>query len=234
MEAEENLDRQTKQDLVHNIYEEARRLDHLVHNLLEISRLQSGELRINQEWHVLEEVLGCALSQVDGQLKEHPVHINLPQELPLVPMDALLMERVFINLLENAGKYTPEGTPIEIMGLLAGLNCGWSLPTMDPAFLPVRKRRFSKNFIRAAPSARGAGLGLAICRTIIEAHNGHITARNRPGGGAEFSFTLPVPQEQLPWECPLSDPELNPPMEPSILLIEDDPNIRNDSCGRLW
>ena len=125
LEAEDSLDQQTKQELIQNIYEEARRLDRLVHNLLEISRLQSGHFIVNKEWHVLEEVLGCALSQLEGQLKDHPVHIDLPQELPLVPMDALLLERVFINLLENAAKYTPAGyLPLKLPVCSPVLNYG--------------------------------------------------------------------------------------------------------------
>ena len=214
LEAEDNLDRQTKQELVQNIYEEARRLDRLVHNLLEISRLQSGHFIVNKDWHVLEEVLGCALSQLDSQLKDHPVHIHLPQELPLVPMDALLLERVFINLLENAAKYTPAGTPIEIAGTLAGPELRLVIADRGPGLPPGQEEKIFEKFYQGRPgTARGAGLGLAICRTIIEAHQGRITASNRPEGGAEFSFTLPVPEEHLPWESPLTDAELIPDHE---------------------
>ena len=214
LEAEENLDRQTKQELVHNIYEEARRLDRLVHNLLEISRLQSGHFIVNKDWHILEEVLGCALSQLEGQLKDHPVHINLPQELPLVPMDALLLERVFINLLENVAKYTPAGTPIEIAGTLAGAELRLVVADHGPGLPTGQEEKIFEKFYQGRPgTARGAGLGLAICRSIIEAHQGRITASNRPEGGAEFSFTLPVPEEHLPWESPLTDAELLPDHE---------------------
>jgi two-component system, OmpR family, sensor histidine kinase KdpD len=214
LEAEDSLDQQTKQELIQNIYEEARRLDRLVHNLLEISRLQSGHFIINKDWHVLEEVLGCALSQLDGQLKEHPVNINLPQELPLVPMDALLLERVFINLLENAAKYTPAGTPIEVAGTLAGPELRLVVADRGSGLPPGQEEKIFEKFYQGRPgTARGAGLGLAICRSIIEAHNGRITAKNRPDGGAEFSFTLPVPEEHLPWESPLTDAELLPDHE---------------------
>jgi two-component system sensor histidine kinase KdpD len=210
LEAEDNLDRQTKQELVQNIYDEARRLDRLVANLLEISRLQSGEIIIHQEWHVLEEVLGCALSQLEGRLKDHPVHINLPPDFPLVPLDALLLERVFINILENAAKYTPAGTAIDISGTLADDQLRLVITDRGPGLPPGQEEKIFEKFYQVHPgTARGAGLGLAICRTIVEAHNGSITARNRRQGGAEFIIVLPAPEAQIPWECPLSDPELS-------------------------
>ncbi|MFZ5449918.1 MAG: DUF4118 domain-containing protein [Thermodesulfobacteriota bacterium] len=193
LEGEKNLDAGTKHELAQSIYEEARRLDRLVYNLLEMSRLQAGEARLNKEWYVLEEVIGSSLTQLDAQLHDHPVSIILPTDLPLVQIDALLMERVVINLLENAMKYTPPGTPLEISGsiqdkeiLVAVADCGVGLP-------PGQEERIFEKFYQVAPgSARGAGLGLTICRSIIEAHGGRIWAANRPDGGAIFSFTIPL------------------------------------------
>ncbi len=104
------------------------------------------------------------------------------------------MERVFINLLENAAKYTPAGTPIEIAGTLAGPELRLVVADHGPGLPPGQEEKIFEKFYQGRPgTARGAGLGLAICRSIIEAHNGRITAKNRPEGGAEFSFTLPVP-----------------------------------------
>jgi two-component system, OmpR family, sensor histidine kinase KdpD len=193
LEGEKNLDAVTKHELTQGIYEEAKRLDRLVHNLLEMSRLQSGEVKINMEWYVLEEVIGCALAQLDSQLQDHPVSISLPADLPLVQIDALLLERVMINLLENAMKYTPPGTPVEISGRI---NDNELLVTVadQGQGLPVgQEERIFEKFYQVTPgSARGAGLGLTICRSIIEAHGGHIWAANRPEGGARFSFTIPL------------------------------------------
>ena len=193
VEGEENLDSATKQELAQGIYEEARRLDRLVHNLLEMSRLQSGEAKFNKEWHVLEEVIGCALAQLDSQLRHHPVSINLPPDLPLVKIDDLLMERVVINLLENSMKYTPPGTAIEISGEIQNQEILVTLADRGPG-LPVGKEElvFEKFYQVAPGSARGAGLGLTICRSIIEAHGGRIWAANRPEGGAIFSFSIPM------------------------------------------
>jgi two-component system sensor histidine kinase KdpD len=193
VEGEKSLDSGTKQELAQGIYEEAKRLDRLVHNLLEMSRLQSGEAQFNKEWHVLEEVIGCALAQLDSQLRHHSVTINLPPDLPLVKIDDLLMERVVINLLENSMKYTPPGTAIEISGGIQGQEILVTISDYGPGLPVGAEERIFEKFYQAAPgSARGAGLGLTICRSIIEAHGGRIWAANRPGGGAIFSFTIPL------------------------------------------
>jgi two-component system, OmpR family, sensor histidine kinase KdpD len=193
LEGEESLDSATKQELAQGIYEEARRLDRLVHNLLEMSRLQSGEAKINVEWHVLEEVVGCALAQMDPQMHDHPVHIQLPTDLPLVQIDALLMERVVINLLENTIKYTPPGTPIEISGRLQDRELLVAIADRGPGVPAGQEERLFEKFYQVAPgSQRGAGLGLTICRSIVEAHGGRIWAANRPEGGAIFTFTIPL------------------------------------------
>jgi two-component system sensor histidine kinase KdpD len=193
LEGEKNLDAGTKHELTQGIYEEAKRLDRLVHNLLEMSRLQSGEVKINMEWYVLEEVIGCALAQLDSQLQDHPVSISLPADLPLVQIDALLLERVVINLLENAIKYTLPGTVIEISGGIQDQAILVTIADRGPGLPFDAEERIFEKFYQVAPgSARGAGLGLTICRSIIEAHGGHIWAANRPEGGAGFSFTIPL------------------------------------------
>jgi two-component system sensor histidine kinase KdpD len=193
LEGETTLDSPTKSELTQTIYEEANRLDRLVHNLLEMSRLQSGQTKLNQEWHVLEEVVGCALAQLEPQLQHHPVVIHLPPDLPMVRIDALLMERVFINLLENAIKYTPAETPVTISGWITAQELLLEVADRGPGLAPGDEELVFEKFYQASSgSARGVGLGLTICRSIIEAHAGHIWAANRPGGGATFRFTLPL------------------------------------------
>ncbi len=198
VEGEKNLDSETKKELALSIYEEARRLDRLVHNLLEMSRLQSGQARLTKEWHVLEEVIGCALAQLDPQLHDHPLNISLPTDLPLVQIDALLMERVIINLLENSLKYTFPGTLLEISGLVQDKEILVAVADRGPGLPAGEEERIFEKFYQVSPgSARGAGLGLTICRSIIEAHGGRIWAANRPDGGAVFSFTIPLEESTL-------------------------------------
>jgi two-component system sensor histidine kinase KdpD len=158
-----------------------------------MSRLQSGQAMFHKEWHVLEEVIGCALAQLDAQLRDHPVSIDLPTDLPLVRIDALLLERVVINLLENSMKYTPPGTRLEISGRVDDQELLVSVADRGPGLPPGEEERIFEKFYQVAPgSARGAGLGLTICRSIIEAHGGRIWAASRPEGGAVFSFTIPL------------------------------------------
>jgi two-component system sensor histidine kinase KdpD len=198
VEGEKNLDSETKQELALSIYEEARRLDRLVHNLLEMSRLQSGQARLAKEWHVLEEVIGCALAQLDPQLHDHPLSLSLPTDLPLVQIDALLMERVIINLLENSLKYTPPGTPLEISASIQDKEILVDVADRGPGLPVGEEERIFEKFYQVSPgSARGAGLGLTICRSIIEAHGGRIWAANREDGGTIFSFTIPLAESTL-------------------------------------
>jgi two-component system sensor histidine kinase KdpD len=218
LEGERSLDPDTKQELAQSIYEEAKRLDRLVYNLLEMSRLQSGEVKFNKEWHVLEEVIGCALAQLDTQLHHHPVTISLPPDLPLIQIDGLLLERVLINLLENSMKYTPGGTPLEISARVQDQELLVAIADRGPGLPAGVEERIFEKFYQAAPgSARGAGLGLTICRRIIEFHGGRIWAANRPDGGAVFSFTIPLMEG-----APLLDKTL-PEMENDLSDEADDP-----------
>ena len=192
VEGEKHLNDETKRELAQAIYEEAYRLERLVNNLLEMSRLQAGEIKLLKEWEALEEVVGAALAQLEAHLKDHPVITDLPADLPLVRMDQMLMERVLVNLLENAVKYTPEGAPIHISGRVEGDRLKVEVADHGPGLpLGEEERVFEKFYQVARGRSRGAGLGLTICRSIVEAHGGRIWAANRPAGGAVFTFTLP-------------------------------------------
>jgi two-component system sensor histidine kinase KdpD len=192
LESDGGLTAASRRDLLETISEEAHRLNRLVQNLLEMTRLEAG-VQVKKDWHPLEEVVGAALSHLERLLREHPVRASLPKDLPLVPLDDVLIEQVLINLLENAVKYTPPGTLIEI-----GASAGDGAVTVEvadrgPGLPPGDVERAFEKFYRGAPEvARGAGLGLAICRAIVGAHGGRIWAENRREGGVAFRFTLPI------------------------------------------
>ena len=173
--------------------EEARRMSAQVDNLLDMARLQSGKVSLNRQWQPLEEVVGSALKTTEAAMATHPVRALLPDNLPLLEFDAVLIERVFCNLLENAAKYTPAGTQIGIGArLLQGEVEVW-VEDDGPGLPKGREETLFQKFERGERESAtpGVGLGLAICRAIVEAHGGRIRAENRPAGGARFVFTLP-------------------------------------------
>ena len=183
----------TRQDLAQTILEESRRMTRLVANLLDMIRVETGALQVQKEWQPLEEVIGVVLIRLDERLRDHPVMVQLPPELPLVPIDAVLMEQVFVNLLDNAIKYTPDGTPIEISAAGKSGSVVVEVADRGPGIPPGEEERVFEKFHRASQStAGGVGLGLTICRGIVKAHGGRIWAENRAGGGAIFRFSLPL------------------------------------------
>ena len=179
--------------------EAALRMNSLVNNLLDMARLRSGAVKLNRQWQPLEEVVGSALKALSGVLDPQRVRVSLPEDLPMLQVDAVLIERVLCNLLENAVKYTPPGTPIEIA---AQASSEWVRVTIDdrgPGLPKGREQAIFQMFERGRKEAAtpGVGLGLAICRAIVEAHGGTIRGETRAQGGARFTFELPrgVPPE---------------------------------------
>jgi two-component system sensor histidine kinase KdpD len=172
---------------------EALRMNSLVNNLLDMARLQSGVVRLNRQWQPLEEVVGSALKAVQTGIANHRVGVELPEDLPLLEFDAVLMERVFSNLLENAAKYTPAGSRIGIGAAATGATVNIWVEDDGPGLPPGKEEDIFKKFERGQKESAtpGVGLGLAICRSIVEAHGGSIRAANRPEGGARFVFSLP-------------------------------------------
>jgi two-component system sensor histidine kinase KdpD len=195
-----SLPESTRRELLLSIANESERLHRLVSNLLEMSRLQSGAVRIHKEEQPLEEVVGAAMARFEDQFGTRKVTTNLPPDLPMVPIDATLMEQVFINLIENALKYSPPTGSLHVAALKGedsilvevsdrgpGIPAGEEKKIFDPF-----SRATSANGEHADQRSNGAGLGLAICRAIVEAHGGAIWVENRPRGGAVFRFTLPL------------------------------------------
>jgi two-component system, OmpR family, sensor histidine kinase KdpD len=176
------------------IQDEARRMSTLVSNLLDMARIESGEVRLNLQWQPLEEVVGSALNAARGMLKQHFVDVQIPRDLPLVRFDALLIERVLVNLLENASKYTPPGSTVTLSAVVIADQLSVSVSDDGPGLPIGREEAVFQKFTRGERESAtpGVGLGLSICRAIVESHQGKILATHRPGGGARFTFTLPL------------------------------------------
>ncbi len=190
---QETLPPASRRDLAQAIYEEANRLDRLVRNLLDMTRLEVGAVHLHKEWHPLDEVVGAALTRLEGRLRGRRVTTQFPSDLPLVPLDGVLIQQVVINLIENALKYAPADSPIELTAATQDGAVLFEIADRGPGLQPGDEQRIFDKFYRANPEREGGvGLGLTICRGIIEAHGGRIWAENRPGGGAVFRFTLPL------------------------------------------
>ncbi|NRR33218.1 two-component system sensor histidine kinase KdbD [Oxalobacteraceae bacterium] len=176
------------------LHDEALRMSALVANLLDMARIQSGEIKFNLQWQPLEEVVGSALRASASQLKHHEVMTRLAPDLPLLRFDAVLIERVLCNLVENAAKYTPAGSHIGITAEPHGACVRVMVYDDGPGLPPGREEAIFEKFTRGErESAKpGVGLGLAICRAIVEAHGGRIDAAPSPAGGAAFVFSLPL------------------------------------------
>lgn len=193
-DAQGAIENGARRELADTIFDQAERLNRLIGNLLEMTRLESGTLRVKKEWHSVEEVVGSSLTRLGPDLADREVQVSLASDLPLVPMDDVLFEQVVRNLIENAHKYSPPGHPITIGGSVEGemlrldvADRGEGLETGEP------ERVFEKFYRGARATARpGAGLGLAICRGIVEAHGGTIVASPRSGGGSIFTVRLPL------------------------------------------
>ncbi|MFY7913150.1 MAG: DUF4118 domain-containing protein [Rubrivivax sp.] len=175
---------------------ESQRINAMVSNLLDMARLQSGAVRLRREWQPVDEVLGAALQSMHSVLAGHHVQTRLAPDLPLIEIDAALIERVLANLLENAAKYTPPGSRIEVSAKIQDAQLQLTVADDGPGLPAGREEALFEKFTRAQSesSIPGVGLGLAICRAILEAHGGRIWAERSALGGAAFVLTLPLGQ----------------------------------------
>lgn len=160
-----------------------------------MARLESGQVSLDRQWHVMEELVGSALSRLRPALQDHSVLTDLPPDLPLLLVDGLLLEQVFVNIVENAARYTPAGSTIQITARQRGDEMEIVIADNGPGLPAGTEEKIFEKFFQAnrhtPDSRRGVGLGLAICRAIVESHGGHIGARQRQTGGAEFVIRLP-------------------------------------------
>ena len=184
-----------QQESARQLAEQAQRLASLVENLLEMARIQTGETTLRRRWHPIEEVIGSAIKSARPALGDRPVEVKISQDTPLVELDAVLVERVLYNLLENAGKYTPAGTQVRISAGTDGSNLRVAVSDRGPGVPKGQEDVIFDKFTRGVAresNTPGVGLGLAIARAIVEAHGGRIFVAPVPEDGASFVFTLPL------------------------------------------
>jgi two-component system sensor histidine kinase KdpD len=190
----DSLQATVRDELLETIREESERLTRLVENLLHMTRLSGGRITLNRQWQPLDEVIGSALRRMERQVAGREVRVELAEDVPLAHLDDVLMESVLVNLIDNATKYSPPGSPLEIRGEAIAGGVAVEIADRGRGLLPGDERQIFEMFYRGAdarPDRRGTGLGLAICKAIVRAHGGTIEARNRPGGGTVVRFSVP-------------------------------------------
>jgi two-component system sensor histidine kinase KdpD len=188
---QENLSPQAE-SLANSIHNEASRLNKLVRNLLDVTRMESGALSLNRQPYFVDELIGSALERCKESIAKHSVSLQVERDLPLLSIDGVLIEQVLINLLENAARYTPNDGNISVTATqtpyaveISIADSGIGIPIGSETSIFERYKRLSEK------KSEGMGLGLAICKGIVEAHGGNIWVRNRAKDGAVFTFTLP-------------------------------------------
>ncbi len=198
LEENGSLGSDAQRSLVQTAREESDRLNRLVGNLLDMTRLEAGALRVKREACDVEDIIGTAIGQMKDRAEGRPVEVQIQEKMPLIQVDFVMIVHVLNNLLDNAIKYSPSGSPLEVKaGWEAGkaqisiLDRGIGIPTED------LERVFDKFYrVQRPEQVTGTGLGLAICKGIVEAHGGRIHAENRPGGGTIMTIELPYTEEK--------------------------------------
>ena len=194
LEQREQLSPERRDELLASIGDESRRLNRLVANLLEMTRLENGMVKLRLEWCSLEEIVASVVDLLEAPLAGRELKVSIAPDLPLIEAEAQLLAQALQNLVENALKYTPEGSPIEVRAELVGGQLRLLVLDEGPGLPCGEEARVFEKFYRGEDggSRRGVGLGLAIVKSIVEAHGGQVSASNRPGHGAQFEILLPV------------------------------------------
>jgi two-component system sensor histidine kinase KdpD len=186
-------DETSRNDLTHDIQSAADRLNRLVENLLDMSRLESGRLALNPEWCDMGDIIGVAVGRLKVCLTHHPVDIRLAPDLPLIRVNFGLIEQALVNLLDNACHYTPADTPIIIEATRRRNHLEVKVTDHGPGIPPEDLERIFDKFYRLPGSVTGGtGLGLSIARGLIEAHGGTLKAQNNTEGGLSFILNFPL------------------------------------------
>ncbi len=187
---------EVRRELLETVLEQSRRMTRLVSNLLDMMRLETGALVVQRTWQPLEESLGVALLRLESTLRDHPVDVRLAADLSLVSVDEVLLEQVFVNLLENAAKHSPPGTRVKVRAWPDGEATIVEVSDEGPGIASGEEEAVFRKFYRGEVAtgrvpSEGSGLGLAICRGIVSAHGGRIWVERGVSRGAAFRFTLP-------------------------------------------
>jgi len=194
LQGNSQLSEGTPRQVVQTIHDEAQRMTHMVNNILDMTRLEAGLVQLDLQSYHLEEIVGAVLERLKDQFGQRAVNIDIPRDLPMLYVDGVLFEKVLINLLENAAKYTPPHTHIELVASLQDRRIGIQVMDDGPGIPKGSEQQIFAKFYRgqAEGVVKGTGLGLTICSAIIEAHGGRIWVENRPEGGAKFLLVLPL------------------------------------------
>ncbi|MGD9685141.1 MAG: ATP-binding protein [Candidatus Obscuribacterales bacterium] len=201
------LSEEQKEELLASIATESSRLDRVVTNILEITRLESGGLILNRDWHMLEEIVGSALSSMGARLSEQGVVLDLASDLPLVYVDSMLLGQVLVNLLDNCIKYAPDAT-YSLRVWREGDNVLLEVHNDGEPIDKDKEELVFEKFYRKDGDTRGAGLGLAICRSILALHEGRIWVVPGIEDGVTIRLALPVTEQtDLPMEAPDDESE---------------------------
>jgi len=193
VDAQTSSNGDARAELTRDIQDAAARLNRLVENLLDMSRLDSGRLKLKLDWCDVGEVIGVAVKRLEKCLSERPLSIQYAPDLPLAQMDFVLMEQVIVNLLDNICNYTPPATAVEIRAEIDKKSLAITITDSGKGIPPEDLDRIFEKFYRVPGTATGGtGLGLSICRGLVEAHGGSLTAENVPDGGARFIIRLPI------------------------------------------
>jgi K+-sensing histidine kinase KdpD len=191
LDGEHHLPEARRREYLQTISQEANRLNRLVQNLVGMTALEAGPLRVRKEWQPLEEVIGVSLNRFGEQLDQRTIQVRISPDASFVPFDAVLLEQVFVNLVENALKYTPANSRIEITTKAVPGGVEVEVADAGPGVPLGQEEAIFDKFNRAGATETGMGVGLTICRGILTAHDGRIWCEKRPDGGASFRFVLP-------------------------------------------
>jgi len=191
LEQESKISLEDRRHLLEMINDESLHLNRLVEKILQITKIESGNLHLRKEMHSVEEIVGSALNRMDSFLKNRKIETEIPEDLS-APFDDLLIEQVLVNFLENAVRYTPSGSPLEIRAFEEGSEVVVEVSDRGPGIARQDREHIFEKFYRSDPKeVWGSGLGLAICQGIVKIHHGKIGVRDRVGGGSVFYFSLP-------------------------------------------